>query len=193
MEAVLIGGAVGVGFQQLYNCLVTAVSTTSKIKFELKCLKIKVQKLNRKFEAVAELLVQIEKEFPEEISKLEMLLEKARNLVSACSEVSRFNYYKQYKYMKRLAELDASFEQMVKVDFATMELQCMVQVLVNVGEMNKKLDGMFGKNDDVVTNDDHYEMGIPVIREDKPCRCRPKFQMSYFRSHGEKNFHLHFW
>ncbi|KAJ9170749.1 hypothetical protein P3X46_018832 [Hevea brasiliensis] len=189
---VVSGAILGVAFQQLHDSIVRAKVTASAFKFQLQFLENKAQILIRKFNEIKDL--NLENKLPAEMKKLRELLEKAKVLVSKCSQVSWWNYGKKRKFAKRLEELDASFQELLKVDFQVAQLKNILETLLKVIEMNKKLDIMdkkldLGSNPSGLSTRENSESPGTASARNKGDSSRVKV---LFEKRSEKVIHIRF-
>ena len=80
------------------------------------------------------------------MDELHMLIQeliKAKQLVGKCSKVSWWNYYKKYRYSKKLLELDGSLCSLqIQMDSQIKNFKNVQRILDEIGALNRRLDQM---------------------------------------------------
>ncbi|KAF2295155.1 hypothetical protein GH714_031754 [Hevea brasiliensis] len=161
---VVSGAILGVAFQQLHDSIVRAKVTASAFKFQLQFLENKAQILTRKFNEIKDL--NLENKLPAE----------------------------KRKFAKRLEELDASFQELLKVDFQVAQLKNILETLLKVIEMNKKPGIMdkkldLGSNPSGLSTRENYESPGTASARNKGDSSRVKV---LFEKRSEKVIHIRF-
>lgn len=140
---VVPGAALGVALQQLRDSIVRAIAEATKFKFKLQLLKTTVDLLIERFNEMEQLCLQLKNKFPKaETERLRDLLEKGKNVISTCSHIAWWNYYRKRRYAKRIDELNQSLQHLLTFNFQLEQSTRLLEVLLKVNEMNKKLDRM---------------------------------------------------
>ncbi|KAK2657397.1 hypothetical protein Ddye_010449 [Dipteronia dyeriana] len=83
------------------------VKTVIKFKPILENLRRNVQSLSQNIKRITQLQESAD-ELQNQIGRLVLLLKEAEELIEKCSRIAWWNYFKKYRYSKKLIELDAS-------------------------------------------------------------------------------------
>jgi|UniRef100_A0A2N9FMX1 uncharacterized membrane protein YccC len=85
----------------------------------------------------------LENALMDELHKLIQELMKAKQLVRRCSEVAWWNYYKKYRYSKKLVEFDASLRGLqIKMDSLSKDIKNVKRILDEIEALNRRVAQM---------------------------------------------------
>uniref|UniRef100_A0A6N2L5D0 RPW8 domain-containing protein n=1 Tax=Salix viminalis TaxID=40686 RepID=A0A6N2L5D0_SALVM len=187
------GAALGVALELLSDSIRRAVTTASSFKFKLQLLQTTVTILISRFKGIRG----EQKQFlGAEAQRLCELLVRGSRLVSKCSRISRWNYFKMRRYEKRIDELDESLKHLLTLNFQLLQYENMRKLLTEVNEMSKKF----------VDHEDELPKPIHVVplndQENSLCsshwpssQTQPsmrRFRMNYQRSEKVTKFGFSF-
>lgn len=195
IEDLFAGAAIGVAFQLLSDKIKDTKAKSKKFKPILESLESSLKLLTPKIIELEKFNKELMDNSRAEIHLLLGKLEKARQLVSTCSEIPRWNKVKKHRYAKRLDELDSSLNKLLNVEFQAAQSLDILRILAEVTETNKKLDRMnlHDKNNYAISKEksSKYTAGTP--REDKEeyssnssensseGKPKPRFELKYKR------------
>ncbi|XP_011039225.1 PREDICTED: probable disease resistance protein At5g66910 [Populus euphratica] len=185
------GAALGVALQLLSDSIMCAVTTASSFKFKLRLLQTTVGILIARFKVIRG----EQQQFPgAEAQRLCELLARGCHLVSKCSRISQWNYFKMRRYEKRIDELDESLKHLLTLNFQLLQYENMRKILTGVNEMSKKLldhgDELPKPSHVVPLNDQENSWYSRTSSHRQP--SAPRFRMSYQRSEKITKFGFSF-
>ncbi|KAI9391066.1 hypothetical protein POPTR_007G038600v4 [Populus trichocarpa] len=168
-----------------------AVTTASSFKFKLRLLQATVRILITRFKVIRE----EQQQFPgAEAQRLCELLARGSHLISKCSRISQWNYFKMRRYEKRIDELDESLKHLLTLNFQLLQYENMRKLLTGVNEMSKKLvdhgDELPKPSHVVPLNDQENSWYSRTSSHRQP--SKPRFRMSYQRSEKITKFGFSF-
>ncbi|KAL5821582.1 hypothetical protein ACOSQ3_023464 [Xanthoceras sorbifolium] len=105
-ENIIPEAIAGIAVEGISRAILQAVKTVIKFESILENLTLTVQSLRQNINGITQL--KKSDELLDQIRRLVLLLEQAEELINRCSRISGWNYFKKYKYSKKLIELDAS-------------------------------------------------------------------------------------
>lgn len=114
-----------------------------KFKTILKHLETTIVSANSTINEIYHLDQDRENALMDELHKLIQELIKAKQLVGKCSKVSWWNYYKKYRYSKKLLELEGSLCSLqIQMDSQIKNFKNVQRILDEIGVLNRRLDQM---------------------------------------------------
>ncbi|KAL4644920.1 hypothetical protein ACB092_02G199000 [Castanea dentata] len=121
-----------------------------KFKSILKNLETTIVSANSTINEIYHLDQEPENALMDELHMLIQELIKAKQLVGKCSKVSWWNYYKKYRYSKKLLELDGSLCSLqIQMDSQIKNFKNVQRILDEIRALNRRLDQMILLNREI--------------------------------------------
>ncbi|OVA18592.1 Disease resistance protein [Macleaya cordata] len=141
MACSLIEGAgVGAVVSEVLKVVIEAIHTASSCKSLLEQLKSTLVRIIPRIDEIKRLGAERTDRQITDLSELDSELKKGEVIVRKCSKVECWNYYKKYRYAKKILKLDAYLVRFFQLD-VNLEIWCDTKrILVDVQESNRKLD-----------------------------------------------------
>ncbi|KAK3222861.1 hypothetical protein Dsin_009886 [Dipteronia sinensis] len=114
------------------------VKTVIKFESILENLRRNVQSLSHNINRITQLQESAD-ELQDQIGRLVLLLKEAKDLIEKCSRIAWWNYFKKYRYAKRLIELDASLSG-ASMDFLAPIWVNILQIQNEIVKLSKRLE-----------------------------------------------------
>ncbi|KAK1587862.1 hypothetical protein Q3G72_017589 [Acer saccharum] len=128
----------GIVVEGISRSILKAVKTVIKFESTLENLRRNVQSLNQ---SINRILQESADELPDQINRLVLLLKEAEELIKKCSRIAWWNYFKKYRYAKRLIELDASLNG-ASMDFLAPIWVNILQIQNEIVKLSKSLESV---------------------------------------------------
>ncbi|KAK0605490.1 hypothetical protein LWI29_027381 [Acer saccharum] len=137
-EIVKLKTVAGIVVEGISRSILKAVKTVIKFESTLENLRRNVQSLNQ---SINRILQESADELPDQINRLVLLLKEAEELIKKCSRIAWWNYFKKYRYAKRLIELDASLSG-ASMDFLAPIWVNILQIQNEIVKLSKSLESV---------------------------------------------------
>ncbi|KAJ4714951.1 RPW8.2-like protein [Melia azedarach] len=140
-EGLIPQALLGAAVDRIYRAIFQAFKRVVKFESIIEGLRTTVSSVTSEIDRISQL--ESHTFLQDQICKLMLLLKQAEELINICSKIARWNYYKKYRYSKKLLELDASLSRL------SMDLPppVLLQILDKIMQQNQILDRMLHDRD----------------------------------------------
>ncbi|KAI9165706.1 hypothetical protein LWI28_019117 [Acer negundo] len=125
---------------EISRSILKAVKIVIKFESTLENLRRNNKSLSQNINGITQLQESAD-ELPDQINRLVLLLKEAEELIEKCSRITWWNYFKKYRYAKRLIELDASLSG-ASMDFLAPIFVNTLQIQNEIVKLSKRLESV---------------------------------------------------
>lgn len=134
----LVGGAaVGAVFGELLKAIISEANHASHFKSSFKRLKSTLTGINPIVDKIASMNQQLDR--PEDLKILIDSMREGEKLISKCSEVRRYDFYKKVRYSRKLDKLDRMISKFFHLDLQLQQARDQKEILLEVKDMRMEI------------------------------------------------------